>query len=92
MKASTLLSGGGGLALCEERAASTLSFNLFCCLVALLQLCSTEIRDPCLREMGLPMCRVMWCAGDCMIKEVHRHSSVVALENPSGINAALDLL
>lgn len=61
MKASALLSGGGGLALYEECAASILSFNLFCCLVAPLQLCSMElygflleIRAPCLRETGLP--------------------------------------
>lgn len=46
VKASALLSGGRGLALYEVCAASDLSFNLFWCLAAPLQLCFMEIRDP----------------------------------------------
>lgn len=92
MKASTLLSGGGGPALYEQCAATVLSFNLFSCLVAPLQLCSMEIWDLCWREIGVPVRRVTQRAEDCVIKEVHRHSGVVLLESPSGINAALDLL
>lgn len=92
MKASNLLSAGGGLALYEELAASVLSFQLFWCLFASWQLCLMEIIDPGLGETGLPMCRVVLCAEDSTIKEVHRHGGGVVLENPSGRNAALDLL